>query len=256
MHIVTTILFTLAVFVGLAPPLAPQLFWDGLPGWFDDLPKYLILFSAPILAAGLGLIGIALKNWNEMIISARQLAALRREEEHALGLNRQQMASALIGEIDLILNELHGSLAPAIENTLPAMQSGGEEIIERVRVGKHLRVFHNSPIRVRLFPKPISQCLTRFYSMFEETNANLAWFDRVIDIHANQNIWVVTPMRLTRLLKRTLVKANASEKLGRTLIEELRKFETLTLSTSGSRYPWIVRIARSRVARRAGQSQA
>jgi hypothetical protein len=223
MHIVTTILFTLAVFVGLAPPLGPQLFWDALPGWLDDLSKYLILFGAPIPAVGLALIGIALKNWNEMVISARQLAALRREEEHALALNRQQMASEFVGEIDLLLNELRMSLAPAIENMLPAMQSGGKEIVERVHIGKHLGVFDNSPIRVRLFPKPISQCLTRFYSMIEETKANLAWCDRVIEIYTNHNIWVVTPMRLTGLYKQTLGQVNASEKLGRTLIEELKK---------------------------------
>jgi hypothetical protein len=168
MQIVTTILYTLAVFAGLVPPLAPQLFWDGLPGWLDDLSKYLILLGAAILAAVLAFIGIALKNWNEMIISARQLAALRREEEYALARNRQQIASAFIGEINLILNELHGSLSPAIENTLPAMQSAGKEIVERVRIGKHLGVFDSSTIRVRLFPKPISQCLTRFYSIIEE----------------------------------------------------------------------------------------
>jgi hypothetical protein len=223
MHIVTTILFTLAVFVGLAPPLAPHLFWDGLSGWGDDLSKSLILFGAAIPAAGLALIGIALKNWNKMIISARQLAARRREEEHALARNRQQMASAFIGEIDLVLNELNASLAPAIENTLPAMQSGEKEIVERVHIAKSLGVFDNSPMRVKLFPRPISQCLTRFYSINEETRANLAWCDRVIEIYTNHNIWVVTPMRLTRLYKQTIGQVNASEKLGRTLIDELKK---------------------------------
>jgi len=68
------------------------------------------------------------------------------------------------------------------------MQSGGKEIVERVRIGKHLGVFDSSPIRVRLFPTPICQCLTRFYSMIEETNATLAWCDRIIEIYAIHNI--------------------------------------------------------------------
>jgi hypothetical protein len=68
--------------------------------WLDDLPKYQTLFGALIFAASLASIGVALRNWNQRMISARQLAAERREEDLALGLKKQQIASAFIGEID------------------------------------------------------------------------------------------------------------------------------------------------------------
>lgn len=185
MRIIATLLFTLAAIAGLVPTLGLLTFSDRFSSCLDDLSKYQALLGAPILAASLALIGAALTSWNQQVISARQLAVQQREHDQALGLKRQQMASAFIREINVILNELHEFLTPAIENALRAMESSGEEIeIEGIHIGKHLeRLFDSSPTRARLFPEPISHGLMRFYHLVEETKMDLDRYYRAIEIY-------------------------------------------------------------------------
>ncbi len=132
------------------------------------------------------------------MISARQLAAERREQDLALG-KKQQIASAFIGEIDVILNEVH-SLRPAIENALRAMELGTGKIeVEGLRIGKHLeRFFDHSIADVRLFPSAISKGLTRFYAIVEETKLELDWYSRAIETSANQKVQL---MNLTQMIR-------------------------------------------------------
>jgi branched-subunit amino acid transport protein len=225
MRIIANLLFVLAAIAGLVPTLALLTFWDRFPGCPDDLSKYQTLLGPPILAASLALIGAALTSWNQQIISAKQLGAQRREQDQALSLKRQQIASTFIGEIDIILNELHKFLRPAIENALRAMESGGEEVeAEVVRIDKHLRrSFENSPTRVRLLPKQLSGELMRFYYLVEETRMDVDWYYRDIEIYVNQNVQIIPLIRLERLLKQILAKLHSSENLGRILLEELKK---------------------------------
>jgi len=158
------------------------------------------------------------------MISARQLAAERREQDLALGLKKQQIASAFIGEIDVILNEVH-SLRPAIENALRAMElSTGKIEVEGLRIGKHLeRFFDHSPADVRLFPSTISKGLTRFYAIVEETKLDLDWYSRAIETYANQKVQLMNLTQMIRLLKKIVGKIDSCSKLGRTLIEGLKK---------------------------------
>jgi hypothetical protein len=76
-----------------------------------------------MFAASLALIGAVLTSWNQRIISNRQIATKRREQELALGPKKQQIASAFIDEIDAILSELHHEFLKPIENALRAMES-------------------------------------------------------------------------------------------------------------------------------------
>ncbi len=172
------------------------------------------------------------------MISAKQLAADRKEQDQALYSKRQQIVSAFIGEINGILNELHEFLRPAIENALRAIESGGEEVdAEVVRIGRHLgRLFDNSPIRVRLLPKPISGEVMRFYYLVEETKNDLDWYFRAIDIYFNHKVRIMKPMQLTRLLKQILTKLNSSENLGRSLLAELNRIRDT--ETDQPQTPW------------------
>jgi branched-subunit amino acid transport protein len=172
------------------------------------------------------------------MISAKQLAAQRWEQDQALDLKRQQIVSAFIGEINVILNELHEFLRPGIQNALRAIESGGEEFdAEVVRIGRHLgRLFDNSPIRVRLLPKPISAELMRFYYLVEETKMDLDWYYRAIDMYFNHQVLIMKPMQLTRLLKQILTKLNSSENLGRSLLGELKKIRDT--ETDQPQIPW------------------
>jgi hypothetical protein len=65
---------------------------------------------------------------NQRIISNRQIATKRREQELALGPKKQQIASAFIDEIDAILSELHHEFLKPIENALRAMESRAGKI--------------------------------------------------------------------------------------------------------------------------------
>jgi hypothetical protein len=228
MRIIATLLFTLAAIAGLVSTLGLLTFSARFPSCLDDLSKYQTLLGSPILAASLALIGAALTSWSQQIISAKQLAAERREQDQALDLKRQQIVSAFIGEINVVLNELREFLRPAIENALHAIESGesgGEEVHgEVVRIGKHLgRLFDNSPIRVRLLPKPISGEMMRFYYLIEEMKMDLDWYCRAIEIDLNRKVRIMNPLQLRRLLKQIVTKLNSSDNLGRTLLGELKK---------------------------------
>jgi hypothetical protein len=233
MRVIANLLFTLAAITGLVPTLGLLTFWDRFPGCPDDLPKYQTILGSPILAASLALIGAALTSWNQQMISARQLGAQRREQDRALSLERQQIASAFIGEIDIILNEFHEFLRPAIEKALGVMEAGGEQVeADVVRIDKHLgRLFENSPTRVRLLPKPLSGELMRFYYLVEETRMDIDWYYRDIEIYSNQRVKLMTLMQLARLLKQILAKLNSCDNLGRTLLGELKKIRATDLQS-------------------------
>ena len=233
MRVIANLLFTLAAITGLVPTLGLLTFWDRFPGCPDDLPKYQTILGSPILAASLALIGAALTSWNRQMISARQLGAQRREQDRALSLERQQIASAFIGEIDIILNEFHEFLRPAIEKALGVMKAGGEQVeADVVRIDKHLgRLFENSPTRVRLLPKPLSGELMRFYYLVEETRMDIDWYYRDIEIYSNQRVKLMTLMQLARLLKQILAKLNSCDNLGRTLLGELKKIRATDLQS-------------------------
>jgi hypothetical protein len=237
MRIIATLLFTLAAIAGLVSTLGLLTFSARFPSCLDDLSKYQTLLGSPILAASLALIGAALTSWSQQIISAKQLAAERREQEQALDLKRQQIVSAFIGEINVVLNELREFLRPAIENALHAIESGesgGEEVDgEVVRIGKHLgRLFDNSPIRVRLLPKPISGEMMRFHYLIEEMKMDLDWYCRAIEIDLNRKVRIMNPLQLRRLLKQILTKLNSSDNLGRTLLGELNKIRYTAIESS------------------------
>jgi hypothetical protein len=237
MRIIATLLFTLAAIAGLVSTLGLLTFSARFPSCLDDLSKYQTLLGSPILAASLALIGAALTSWSQQIISAKQLAAERREQEQALDLKRQQIVSAFIGEINVVLNELREFLRPAIENALHAIESGesgGEEVDgEVVRIGKLLgRLFDNSPIRVRLLPKPISGEMMRFHYLIEEMKMDLDWYCRAIEIDLNRKVRIMNPLQLRRLLKQILTKLNSSDNLGRTLLGELNKIRYTAIESS------------------------
>ena len=224
MHIVASVVFTLAPIVGLAPTLAFLIFWDRFPSWLGDLSKHQILFGALIFAASLASIGIALTMLDRTIIATRQRAAQRWEQDLMLGVKKQQIASAFIDEMDLILNELHDEcLTPAIESALRVMEtSTGIIEVEKVRIGKYAGSFDKRPVNVNLFPSAISKGLTRFYAIVEEMNLDLDWYSRVIETYTDQQVQMVKHKQLIGLLKKIRGKIDLSSKLGRRLVEGLK----------------------------------
>ena len=228
MHIVATVLFALAGIVGLTSALALLAFWYRFPSWLDDLSKYETLLGTLMSAAVLALIGAVLTSWNQRSISNRQIAAERRKQELALRPEKQQIASALIGEIDVIVNELHHeSLRSAIENALRALETRrGNVEIDGVHIRKHIgKFFEHSPAEFILLPSTISKRLTRFYSIVRETDADLEWCSRAVDAYANQRVRLMNAGQMIRLLRKILDKIDLLSRLRPTLIEGLKEIQ-------------------------------
>ncbi len=224
MHIVATVLFALAGIVGLTPALALLTFWYRFPSWLDDLSKYETLLGTLMFATALALIGAVLTSWNQRSISNRQIAAERRKQELALRPEKQQIASALIGEIDVIVNELHHeSLRSAIENALRALETRtGKVEIDGVRkyVGKF---FDHSPVEFIPLPSSISKGLTQFYAIVRETESDLEWCSRAVEAYANQRVRLMNPGQMIRLLRKILDKIDLLSRLRPTLVERLKE---------------------------------
>ncbi len=228
MHIVATVLFALAGIVGLPPALALLAFWYRFPSWLDDLSKYETLLGTLMSAAVVALMGTVLTSWNQRSISNRQIAAERRKQELALRPEKQQIASAFIGEIDVIVNELHHeSLRSAIENALRALETRrGNVEIDGVHIRKHIgKFFEHSPAEFILLPSTISKRLTRFYSIVRETDADLEWCSRAVDAYANQRVRLMNAGQMIRLLRKILDKIDLLSRLRPTLIEGLKEIQ-------------------------------
>src|SRR6266436_8186107 len=209
MHIVATVLFALAGIVGLTSALALLAFWHRFPSWLDDLSKYETLLGTLMSAAVLALIGAVLTSWNQRSISNRQAAAEQRKQELALRPEKQQIASAFIGEIDVLVNELrHESLISAIESALRALETRtGKVEIDGVHIRKHIgKCFDHSPAEFMLLPSTISKRLTRFYSIVRETDADLEWCSRAVDAYANQRVRLMNARQRIRLLSKLCVR--------------------------------------------------
>jgi hypothetical protein len=221
-------LFALAGVVGLTAAVALVTLWYRFPGRLDDLSRYEAFLGALMFAASLALIGAALTGWNQRIISNTQIAAKRREAELALRPTKQQIASAFIEEIDVIVNELHNdSLRPAIENTLHALAArAGKVEIEGVRICKHAGKFvDHSPAEFRLLPSPISEGLKRFFAIARETDADIEWCSRAIEAYANQRIRLMNAGQMCRLLRKILDKIDLLSRLRPTLTEGLKEIQ-------------------------------
>jgi len=226
MHIVATVLFALAGIVGLTSALALLAFWYRFPSWLDDLSKYETLLGTLMSAAVLALIGAVLTSWNQRSISNRQAAAEQRKQELALRPEKQQIASAFIGEIDVLVNELrHESLISAIESALRALETRtGKVEIDGVHIRKHIaKCFDHSPADFMLLPSTISKRLTRFYAIVRETESDLEWCSRAVEAYANQRVRLMNPGQMIRLLRKILDKIDLLSRLRPTLVERLKE---------------------------------
>jgi hypothetical protein len=131
--------------------------------------------GALIFAASLALIGTVLTRWNQRIISNRQIAAKRREEELALHPTKQQIASAFIGEIDVIVNELHDeSLRPAIENALHALEARAGKVEMSVSASTLGNCSTTVQLSLDYFPAPFPKGLSGFMLSFEKRTLTLS----------------------------------------------------------------------------------
>jgi hypothetical protein len=158
----------IAIIIGLsAAPAAAFFLWYTCPlTWQIELEKFQTLAGAlvALLAASLATTGVLLT-----------IMAQRREQRRSRLIARQHVASAFIGEITVILEELaHDLVAPVLRKTLHDIQTGSGKVqVTTVRLSTNPRYYNNNPGNVGVFPDILPQELTRFYSRLEAFSASL-----------------------------------------------------------------------------------
>ncbi len=229
MVLATVFLVVAALVAFMAAPVAALLFWHWFPTtWPDELPKYQALFGALIalFTAGLASIGVALTIWNQRHIVANQLAAHRREQDRARSLVRQQIASAFIGEIGVIIEELkHELLRPVLEKTLHDIETApaGTVRVTTARIGKNLsRYYESSPANVGLFPDSIPEELTRFYSTVEEVKLDLECYCDAVKAYTDEGKVKMGVPQVIYVLKKSLSNIDICLKSGHSIINNLK----------------------------------
>jgi hypothetical protein len=226
MHIVATVLFALAGIVGLTSALGLPTFWYRFPTLLDDLSKYETLLGTLMFAAALALIGAVLMSWNQWSTFNRQIAAERRKQELAIRPEKQQIASALIREIDVIVSDLHRkSLRSTIENALRALETKTEQVeIDGVRKNTE-KLCDHSPAEFILLPSSISKGLMQFYAIALEMESDLEWYSRALEAYDNQRVRLMNHGQMIRLLRKVLDKIELLSRLRPTLIEKLKEIQ-------------------------------
>jgi hypothetical protein len=226
MVVLATAIYLMAAAVAFAAaPIAALLFWQL---WPDELPKYQALFGALIalFAAGLASLGVALTIFNQRRIVDRQLAAQRVEQDRARSHVRQQIASAFIGEIGVIIEELnHEMLQPVLQTTLDDIKAtpAGNIRVTTVRIGKRIsRYYESNPANVGLFPNRIPEELTRFYSTVEEVKLDLESYCDVVSAYTDQGKAKMSVPQLVYILQKTISNIDLCLKSGSSIIEHLK----------------------------------
>jgi hypothetical protein len=157
-----------AIIIGLsAAPAAAIFLWYSHPlTWRLELEKFQTLAGAlvALLAASLATTGVLLT-----------IMAQRREQHRSRLIARQHVASAFIGEITVILEELaHELVGPVLTKALHDIETGtGKVQVTTVRLLANPRYYNNNPDNVGVLPNLLPQELTRFYSRLEALSASL-----------------------------------------------------------------------------------
>jgi hypothetical protein len=179
-NILLWIFICASVAVGFgAAPISLALLLHFYPAtWPEELQHYQALAGAlvALFAASLGIAGVLLTIRNQRSNVLRQIEAQRQERIRERDLARRQVASAFIGEIETLIQEIQDPfIRPALITALDSVKSGpGLVRVATVRIaGRFTPIFDSNPGNVGLFPTPIPENLARLYSRFEAIRVNL-----------------------------------------------------------------------------------
>jgi hypothetical protein len=229
--VLAAVLFVLAAVAGLATPalLAFLLSTNRVPApLLGILQQYQVLSGALIalFAASLASIGVALTMWNQRIIAAQQLDAQHQQDALALTITRQQIASAFIGEIEVILDELqHPGVKPVLVAAKTTIESDvGTVLVGTVRIDTHFgKYFDGNPGNVGIFPSRISEGLTRFYTTLETIRMGAGWYSRAVDLHTTEGKLLMTPQQMFALLTEIINRIDFCLQSGPIILQQLRE---------------------------------
>lgn len=215
-----------AIIIGLsAAPAAAFFLWYTRPlTWQVELEKFQTLAGAlvALLAASLATTGVLLT-----------IMAQRREQRRSRLIARQHVASAFIGEITVILEELaHELVGPVLTKTLHDIETGvGKVQVTTVRLSTNPRYYNNNPGNVGVFPNLLPQELTRFYGRLEAFSASLNTYSTAAEHVATQDILPPTTSTawIIYSIKDALKNLNFLLVRGRKLITDLETIRNETV---------------------------
>jgi hypothetical protein len=173
MGVFAALFLVVAAICGLlvAPVLFLYLYHTFPDTWWTEFVKIQALAGASValFAASLGTIGVLLTIWYQKRNLEKQLRAQRSEQDRSRTIQRQHVASAFIGEIDVIVEELdHELVGPILKKSLLDIETSvGKVPVTTVRLTSNPRYYYNNPGNVGLFANRLSQELTRFYSRLD-----------------------------------------------------------------------------------------
>jgi hypothetical protein len=215
-----------AIIIGLsAAPAASFFLWHTYPlTWQAELAKFQTLAGAlvALLAASLATTGVLLT-----------IMTQRREQRRSRLISRQHVASAFIGEITVILEEVaHELVEPVLRKTLHDVQMGtGKVQVTTVRLLGRPQYYNNNPGNVGLFPNLLPQELTRFYSRLEAFSTCLDRYSAAAEHVATQG--TLPPTTSTQWIlysvKDALKNLDFLLERGRKLVKELEAIRNETI---------------------------
>jgi hypothetical protein len=187
--------------------------------------------SIALFAASLGTIGVLLTLWNQRRNLDKQLAAQRDEQDRSRAIERRHVASAFIGEISVIIEELESEpVGPILKKTLRDLETKQGKIQFTTVRGSGSPAYYNSePGNVGLFPGDIPEEMTRFYNRIGQIHSDLERYSNAAEHFAEKgNLPVtITQELVLYYIRRSVSNINLCVERGKTLIRKPKKIKDI-----------------------------
>jgi hypothetical protein len=200
------------------------------PIWRSRITKFQTLLTGllAIVAAGIAFSG-AVRAANIQAQAGRD-----RDRQERLAA-RQQVASAFMGEITVLLEELDhrlvGPLLRKVVRDITKTSVGKEVQVDTVRFLGNPRYYYSNPGHVGLFPNTIPQELTRFYSRLEAFSRYLDRYSIAAEYAAEHGTLPsdISARWILYLVQKSLEDLDFLLGQGRSLIEKLEEIRGVSL---------------------------
>jgi hypothetical protein len=208
--------------------------------WRNTLREYQSVIGGlfTLFAAGLALVGVLITVTVQKQNVDRQLAEQRAQFDHELqerrateywaeAMRRRQAASALVGEITVIMSAFRGQdwrqvAQKALADLKRARETGGTATL-RLTVSRptadYATFFRANTREIGQFPQPIPQSLLMFYGVYTQLQDNLMEISRASD----EDFKHMEVPSVEHALNDQLQQLDSLQGLGAMLIPELQK---------------------------------
>jgi hypothetical protein len=200
------------------------------PIWLSRITKFQTLLAGllAIVAAGIAFCGTV------RAANIQAQAGRDRDRQERLAA-RQQVASAFMGEITVLLEELdHPLVGPLLRKVLLDITetSVGKEVqVDTVRFLGNPRYYNSNPGHVGLLPDATPQELTRFYSRLEAFSRYLDRYSTAAEYAAEHGTPPsnISAQQIPYLIQQSLKDLDFLLGQGRSLIEKLEEIRGVSL---------------------------